>query len=134
MKYAQSKGERLEAKPGLQGECLGCGRPAVAKCGDIKIWHWAHRGKRECDPWWENETEWHRKWKENFPMEWQEVIHTAENGERHIADVKTEQGWVLEFQHSHLDPQERQSRDNYYKKIVTGQPLGHKEWLFVSEQ
>ena len=54
------------------------------------MWHWAHRGSRFCDPWWENETEWHRSWKGQFPVNWQEVVHQAETGEKHIADVKTE--------------------------------------------
>jgi hypothetical protein len=26
------------------------------KCGQLKVWHWAHRSTRSCDPWWENET------------------------------------------------------------------------------
>ena len=43
---------------------------------------------------------------------------SIENGEKHIADVKTDQGWVLEFQHSHLDPDERRARDAFYPKLV----------------
>ena len=71
-----------------------------------------------CDPWWENEKPWHREWKEQFPKEWQEVIHTDENGERHIADVKTDHGYVIEFQHSPIKLEERQSREAFYKKMV----------------
>lgn len=118
MKYALVNGERREAVRDLVGECQGCGSTMVAKCGEVKIHHWAHRGKRICDHWWENETEWHRAWKGFFPVEWQEIIHTAEDGEKHIADVKTDQGWVLEFQHSFLNPDERRSRDGFYKKLV----------------
>jgi len=55
-----------------------------------------------CDNWWENETQWHRDWKNHFPVEWQEVVQIAEDGEKHIADVKTSEGWVVEFQHSYL--------------------------------
>ena len=118
MKFADVNGERREAQPGLQGMCPWCSRPMVAKCGEVKIWHWAHQGRRVCDSWWENETEWHRAWKEEFPVNWQEVIHQAENGEKHIADVKTDQGWVIEFQHSHIKPEERRSRDEFYSKLV----------------
>jgi hypothetical protein len=50
----------------------------------------------------ENETEWHRAWKDQFPPEWQEIVHLAGDGERHIADVKTGDGWVIEFQHSYI--------------------------------
>ena len=90
----------------------------TAKCGEIKVWHWAHRGRRRCDPWWENETEWHRRWKGRFPDDWQEVRQKAADGEWHIADVKTERGWVLEFQHSYIKPEERRSRDAFYGKLI----------------
>ena len=52
MKYSIVNGERSEAQPGLTGLCQACDHPTVAKCGEIKIWHWAHKGKRKCDPWW----------------------------------------------------------------------------------
>lgn len=117
MKYALVNDQRLEAQPSLSGKCPSCDAPMVAKCGEIKVWHWAHLGKLMCDPWWENETEWHRAWKGQFPVEWQEAVHRAENGEKHIADVKTDQGWAIEFQHSHLKPEERRSRDAFYTKL-----------------
>ncbi len=118
MKYALVEGERQEAQPGRSGQCLCCKRPVVAKCGAVRIWHWAHRGRLECDHWWEIETEWHRAWKGHFPKEWQEVVHYAENGEKHIADVKIDQGYVIEFQHSHINAEERQAREGFYKKMV----------------
>jgi competence protein CoiA len=135
MKYAQVNGQRQEAGPGILGSCLNCGRPMVAKCGEIKIWHWAHRGIRLCDPWWENETEWHRAWKAAFPESWQEVGHEAPGGEKHIADIKTEAGWVLEFQHSHIDPQERDARNAFYINlvwVVDGQRRKRDKAQFVS--
>ena len=118
MKFALIDGHRREAQPGLSGECPGCGGAMLAKCGNIRVWHWAHRSRRRCDHWWENETEWHRNWKNQFPVEWQEVVQKAEDGEKHIADVKTDQGWVIEFQHSHLGPGERRSREAYYGNLV----------------
>jgi hypothetical protein len=118
MKYALVDGERQEAQPKLSGKCPVCEQPVIAKCGELRVEHWAHKGRRSCDPWWENETEWHRAWKSQFPKGWQEVVHKAEDGERHIADVKTERGWVLEFQHSYLKPEERRSRDAFYRKLI----------------
>lgn len=120
MKYASVNGERREAEPKLLGgTCPNCEREVIAKCGQQRIWHWSHKGKLECDHWWEPETEWHRDWKSKFPREWQEVIHkAAESGERHIADVRNEKGWVLEFQHSSISPEERLSRENFYKPMV----------------
>lgn len=40
------------------------------------------------------------------------------SGEMHIADVKTIKDWVIEFQHSPLAPEERQARNDFYKKLV----------------
>ena len=90
----------------------------VAKCGEVRLRHWAHKGRLLCDPWWENETEWHRAWKDEFPADWQEFVHLAGDGERHIADVKTGDGWVIEFQHSHIKPEERRSREAFYPKLI----------------
>ncbi len=117
-KYALVNDQRQKPQPGLKGKCQVCGQPMIAKCGEIKIHHWAHKGYRQCDTWWERETEWHRAWKGQFPDDWQEVVHIGENGEKHIADVKTDEGWVIEFQHSYLNPEERRSRDTFYPKLV----------------
>jgi len=118
MKFSLVNGQREEALPNLSGKCPACDQTMIAKCGEVKIWHWAHKGRRTCDPWWENETEWHRAWKGQFPDSWQEIVHRTEDGEKHIADVKTDQGWVIEFQHSHIKPEERRSRDVFYRKLV----------------
>lgn len=119
MKYAIIKEERREAEKGLShASCIGCGQAMIPKCGETNIHHWAHLGKRMCDHWWEPETEWHRAWKNQFPKDWQERVQFAEDGEKHIADVKTDQDWVLEFQHSFLKPEERRARNFFYNKIV----------------
>lgn len=118
MKYALVNNTKTEATKGVKGFFPICGSELVAKLGEIKIHHWAHKGNRKCDHQWENETEWHRLWKSNFPVDWQEVVHIDENNEKHIADVKTIDGWSIEFQHSPIKPEERYSRNNFYKKIV----------------
>jgi ssDNA-binding Zn-finger/Zn-ribbon topoisomerase 1 len=119
MKFALIDNTRITAKKGAKGVCPSCGAELVVKCGDFKVHHWSHKGNRNCDAWWENETEWHRKWKGNFTNEWQEVILTDElSGEKHIADIKTEHGLVIEFQHSHISPLERTSRECFYKRMI----------------
>jgi competence protein CoiA len=118
MKFADVEGEDREAQPGLSGKCRDCGDAMVAKCGQHRVWHWAHSKSKACDPWWEPETEWHRSWKNQFPAAWQEIGHTAQNGDRHRADVKTESGLVLEFQYSALDEVERISREEFYPRLV----------------
>ena len=98
--------------------CQICGSELIARCGEVKINHWAHKGNRSCDPWWENESDWHRSWKGKFPKDWQEKIHFDESGEKHIADVKTNEDWCIEFQHSYLNPEERRARNAFYRKLV----------------
>ena len=118
MKFALINGKKTEATKGAKGFCPICDSELVARCGEVKVNHWAHKGSRDCDPWWENETEWHRSWKEEFPINWQEVTQLDNSGEKHRADVKTKRGWVLEFQHSYLKPEERRSRNAFYSKLV----------------
>lgn len=118
VRFALVDGQRHQARPSLAGECPICGSPVIARCGEVNVWHWAHQRSRSCDMWWENETEWHRAWKIQFPDEWQEIVHHAESGERHVADVKTPAGWAIEFQHSHIAPEERRSRNEFYGKLV----------------
>lgn len=95
------------------------GGEVVAKCGKHVVWHWSHLTRQACDPWWENETEWHRQWKDRFSKDWQEVIQNdATTGERHIADVRTKHDVVVEFQHSTIDPLEVDARESFYQRIV----------------
>lgn len=114
MRFAMANNEKRQAEKGLVGTCVGCEHPVIPKCGQIKVNHWAHKSQCACDHWWENETEWHRSWKSHFPVECQEIRHRAENGEWHIADVKTKTGQILEFQHSFLKAEERLARNNFY--------------------
>ena len=119
MKYAIVDNQKIEAKKGLKGLCRLCNQPVIAKCGQFKANHWAHKSCKHCDSWWENETEWHRQWKNLFPQEWQEVIsYDEKTGEKHIADIKTNMGSVIEFQHSNISKEERVSREKFYKDMM----------------
>lgn len=118
MKFAIVDGKRVEAAPGLKGTCILCETDVIARCGKIRIWHWAHKTIQSCDHWWEPKTEWHRSWQDLFPLDWQEVVHRSKTGEKHIADVKTAREWVLEIQYSALRPEERQARNEFYPKLV----------------
>lgn len=119
MRYALVNNERIEAQPSLKGLCPGCSQSVTAVCGEQRIWHWRHLTKKTCDRWWEPETEWHRAWKSNFLSAWQEfIMRDPQSGERHIADVRTPHGLVIEFQHSYLNAQERQAREQFYRNMV----------------
>lgn len=119
MKYSLVDGVRVEPAPKLVGKCPSCGATMISRCGEIKVWHWAHKGKRSCDPWWENETEWHREWKNRFPEPWQEIVlEDEQTGEKHIADVRTDDGFVIEFQYSAIKPEEQRARESFYGRMV----------------
>ncbi|SFS31224.1 Competence protein CoiA-like family protein [Succinivibrio dextrinosolvens] len=116
--FARTKdGKRIEPQKGVEAFCPACGSPLIAKLGERRAHHWAH--KTLCtDTWLSPETAWHVNWKNNFPKEWQEVrCVDEETGEIHIADVKTESGIVLEFQHSPIKESEIQAREAFYKDM-----------------
>ncbi|WP_421762551.1 competence protein CoiA [Devosia sp.] len=118
----------------MVGTCPVCGDPVLAKCGTMRVHHWAHRGTLACDAWWERELQWHRDWKNKFPITWQESIRLADDGEKHIADVRTEAGLVIEFQYSAIDPSERASRELFYGNmawVVCGTRLLRDRTRFV---
>ena len=119
MRFAFVNGVRCEPAPGLYGKCCLCDSDMISKCGQYVRWHWAHKGRTSCDPWHESETDWHRYWKDAFPVEQQEVVHIdARTGEKHIADVKTPGGIVVEVQHSPIAEIEVQSREDFYRKMI----------------
>jgi hypothetical protein len=118
MQYSLVNGNRHEAFAGGRGVCPTCGAAMIAKCGPRILHHWAHAGRRNCDPWWENETEWHRAWKNLFPESCREIGHVAPDGEIHRADIKTPTGIVIEVQHSAIADAERQSREDFYGNLV----------------
>jgi hypothetical protein len=118
MEIAIKDNQPIKASAGLRATCRDCGAVVVAKCGTQRIHHWAHYGVRDCDTWAENETEWHRAWKNQFSEEWREVGRRDESGELHRADVRTALGLTIEFQYSHLNPEERVARERFYGDMV----------------
>lgn len=118
MKFALVNNERSVPTPKTRGICPVCNSVVIAKCGKLKAHHWAHETKQDCrNDRWETEGEWHRNWKNKFPTEWQEKIILV-NSEKNIADVQTDKGLVIEFQHSHIVPEEQKDRENAYKKMI----------------
>lgn len=119
IRYALVDGEIREPTSGLKGVCPGCGTKLTAKCGSLRIHHWAHQRRIDCDPWWEPMTQWHIDWQNKFPAAWREVIfRDEESGEFHRADIYTPQGLTIEFQYSPLSKEELESRNSFYKKII----------------
>ncbi|SFC72482.1 Competence protein CoiA-like family protein [Flavobacterium phragmitis] len=107
-------------RPASSGQiafCGFCGEKVRGRCGEINIWHWQHINKVDCDSWKEGETEWHRAWKSRFPFDWQETI-IIKNGEKHIADIFTDEGLVIEFQNSAISPSTIAEREKFYGKMI----------------
>ncbi|WP_245441680.1 competence protein CoiA family protein [Rhizobium leguminosarum] len=50
MKFALVEGIRQEATAGARGLCPGCSSSVIAKCGEIRLHHWAHLSTMVCDP------------------------------------------------------------------------------------
>jgi len=122
MRFAlNSKGVRIEAEPKLRAICPLCNEEVISKCGDIKVWHFAHLKDNECYGG-EPETKWHLDWKDNFPKEHQEVI-IKRNDEYYEnkslrADVKTKEGLVIEFQNSPISTEKIIDREEFYENMV----------------
>lgn len=98
--------------------CQYCGSTMISKCGPLTQWHWAHKTRVQCDHWWEPETAWHRKWKNQFPKSWREKVRFNNSGEKHIADLWINQKRVVEFQHSYLRQADLESREEFYDDMV----------------
>ncbi|MEQ8505626.1 MAG: competence protein CoiA family protein [Rhodospirillales bacterium] len=118
MEFSIVEGDRRKAERGLKGICPLCGEETTPKCGNIRIHHWAHKRGKNCDPWWEPETDWHREWKRIFPERCREVTVTSIRGEKHRADVKTDCGRVIEFQHSPISFAAREARETFYENMA----------------
>jgi hypothetical protein len=115
LKFALINNKRVVATPQAEAVCVYCSAKMISKCGSKNVWHWSHVKSDNCDPWWENETEWHKEWKNHFNPENQEIVHFEQGtGEKHIADVKTDNNMVIEFQNSPLSEQELYARENFY--------------------
>ena len=128
MKWANQLGNRIEAEPKIDNAtCPLCKEKVIPKCGEIKIWHWAHKSLKDCDTWYEPESEWHLEWKNNFPKECQEVII-----DNHRADVKIKEK-VIELQNSSISKKKIREREIFYGDmlwIINGEKFDKNLILF----
>lgn len=127
MQFAHnSEGQRLLPRRGVRALCPLCAEPVIAKCGSIKVHHWAHVARPDCDSWFEPETEWHRAWKARFP----EASVEVPCGD-HRADIR-HGGLVIELQHSAISPAMITERERHYGRmiwIVDGAPFVERFFL-----
>lgn len=129
MLFATVNGEKAEATPTTTGTCPVCERPVFSKCGEINVWHWAHQKDEGCDSWYEPETEWHKNWKLAFGKDNCEIVISKE-GTRHIADIFTKEGVVIELQNSPIQKPIIRKRENFYGErmiwVINGKPFKKK--------
>lgn len=109
--------QRIVPFKGGRAFCPFCNETVIAVCGEINIHHWRHDINSKCDPWKESETDWHRTWKEKFPIEWREFIITK-YGEKHIADIRTDSGLIVEFQNSSISSTTIKVRETFYENMI----------------
>jgi hypothetical protein len=114
-------------RTGQRGSCPCCRQTVVAKCGEVKIWHWAHL-VAECDSWSEGETEWHLAWKTALaapPFDGRVEVPVERDGGLHRADVVLPNGLVVELQHSPIGTDEVGARECFYGRMI---------WLFDARE
>lgn len=118
--YAVVDGVRThisEAARLQHGICPVCGAELVARKGKFREDHWWHVNGKRCDPWYQPKGPWHLYWQNMFPKECQEVVVEGDvdgTRVRHIADVKTFGGIVLEVQYSAISPETIAIREAFY--------------------
>ena len=118
---------------GQRGNCPNCNSLVIGHKGKFKEKHWKHFKKQDCDSWIEPITEWHLSWQNNFPEEYREVIIEI-NNIKHRADIRLEDGLVIEIQNSPIKPEEIEAREKFYGEnnmiwILNGETLCKRSFL-----
>jgi hypothetical protein len=113
MRYALVNDELVEPRKGERERCGLCEEEVIAKCGAIKVHHWAHLAGADCDPWSEPISEWHISWQDLVIRENVECIVG-----RHRADILTSDNSVVELQHSPISVDESHEREDFYGRMV----------------
>ena len=113
MLYAiDGDGEKVPAAPGAHGACPECLTAVQPKCGEIKIWHWAHKPRATCT-YSDGETDWHLSWKKLVvPAACEVKIGN------HRADIVGNKGIVIELQASPIDPGTIAERERHYGEML----------------
>lgn len=112
------KAERIRATKNAIAICPECNESLIPKCGDIKIWHWAHKHESNC--WYSSHpmTLFHLAWqdlalKQGYDVE---VNFKDESGKIiHRADILKKDNRIVEIQHSNISSKEMIKRCEFYK-------------------
>lgn len=122
MLLAKKDDKLINAQPSSCALCPNCNKEVISKCGDIKIWHWAHKNK-ECDYKTEAETDWHLEWKQ---LSLFAGCNIEKRNRSHILDaININTKNVYEFQHSPISSDELKKRS--FDVINSGYKIN---WIF----
>ena len=126
------KTDILDAPRGSHGICPSCGDELISRQGEMNTWHWAHKNGHVCDKWYEPKGAWHCWWQNQFDKAWQEVVivKKGDDGQeiKHVADICTDEGWIIEFQYSSIRPEMIRAREAFYGKKMVWVVSGTSRW------
>ena len=112
------KAERIRATKNAIAICPECKESLIPKCGDIKIWHWAHKHESNC--WYSSHpmTLFHLAWQDLALKQGYDVEVNFKNDDGkiiHRADILTKNNRIVEIQHSDISSKEMIKRSEFYK-------------------
>lgn len=118
MEVALKDGVRVRpTSTGQRAVCQTCDGEVLSKCGEINVWHWAHRAIAGCDSWLEADTEWHSEWKTRVPESWIEIV-IEKDGKRRLADIRLPNGLVVKLQRSPLSPKQVRNYEQFFGNMI----------------
>ena len=119
MYLASIEGERrAPRKTGERATCECCGVEVIAKCGEVIVEHWAHKRGKDCDQWYEPESQWHRMIKSILATPDRQEVVLRHGGASHRADVVLGNGVVVEVQRSQLSVKAVAQRESFYQSVA----------------
>ena len=96
MLYAILDGVKSPAIPDANGICPICKKEVFSRCGQVYVWHWAHRAHKGCisDSFVRPDSFFYVMWKKFFGAEKSEIL-IHKKGEVHIADIVSKDDLVI---------------------------------------
>lgn len=137
MRYAIDKNKnRIEVNySGEIAKCEICNSSVKGRKGEQRIKHWYHHERKtiDCDNWHEPITDWHLKWQNLFPKKNREITITK-NDISHRADIRLDNGLVIEVQNSPIKFIDIEKRETFYGEngliwILNGQNLCYNSFF-----
>lgn len=99
----------------IDAYCLECNQLVIACIGEIVEPYWRHYVETNCKGS-DGETEWHFEMKTMFNTDEKDYTEVTVNGK--IADIKLDNGLVIECQHSPISTHEVMTREVRYRNMM----------------